>query len=194
MATISEAKVIALSDSISQGDIFENVQYISIQDETNDYVDISEYTYPVSIVLSQNCDVFWMNDLKQQKSGSISKVMPMVLMCPFFQSETIKKGSHLQQFLRNEQLSIKSEATNMFVTNDRNIAQQDLHYRYHDFNVKIKDKTIYANYVLDFKQCFTVPFTYLDMHRSNRKISLAPNYAQQVTLKFCSFLSRIGFE
>lgn len=194
MATTSEAKLKALADPISQGDIFENVQYISIQHETNSYVDISEYTYPAAIILSQGCDVFWMNDLTQQKSGSISKVMPMVLMCPFFQSETIKKGTHLSDYVQNEKMIIKSESSNMYISQDRNITQQDLHYRFHDFCVKTKDKTIYENYVLDFKQCFTVPFTYLDTHRGNRKVSLTPNYAQQITLKFSNFISRIGFE
>lgn len=194
MPTISKAHTVEVTESISQGDIFRNVKYTTIIDETNEYVDVKEFTYPYAIIVSQGCDVFWMNDLFSNKTGSSTKVMPMVLLCPLYHFESVKSGDFVLSLLESENINVEPGNKLMYFGEDRKIAAQDLHYRFHKFQVKYNDKDMFKDYVIDFKQCFTVPFSYLDKNRDNRLFALNNQYAQQITQKFCNFVSRIGFE
>ena len=55
-----------------------------------------------------------------------------------------------------------------------------------------KINTILDNALIDFKHYFTVPASYLMKNRNKRAFHLEDIYAEQITLKFATYLSRVA--
>lgn len=53
-------------------------------------------------------------------------------------------------------------------------------------------KDVIENAVIDFKHYFTVPMTYLIAHKKDRILHLDDLFAEQVTLKFSTYLARVA--
>ncbi len=193
MSTISIATINEETENICQGDVFQNVKYSYIDHEEDDSVEIVEYVFPMAIIVSQACDVNSMGDMVYNQSGKATKFMPSILMSPIYDIENAKKNNHLNSVF--DKLSIKKADAKddfLFHKEDMKITDKDWHYRFHKLSVKVKNSIVLENAIIDFKHYFTVPATYLMNNRANRLFHLEDLYAEQITLKFSTYLSRVA--
>lgn len=206
MATISIAGESLLTDNICQGDVFENVRYTYINNIKNDGVEIIEYTFPFAVIVSQACDVISMGDIDINKAGKSTKFMPSILMCPIYKQSDAKYFSHLEDVFKEleiKKMDVKSDT--LFNSGEMNIVNRDWHYRFHSLSVKVyklaekQSKKIglienlsIDNAIIDFKHYFTVPSSYLIKNRGQRLFRLDDIFAEQITLKFATYLARVA--
>lgn len=190
MSTVSKAYRSRLTDPVCQGDIFRNVKYSYIDSEDDEGVNIVEYEFPLAIVVSQACDVIAMDEIISQKGGKPAKFMPSVLMCPIYENNAAKTGQHIKDAFA--QLSLKYEAENTYQSDDYKIAKRDWHYRIHALTVEADKKNVIENAVVDFKHYFTVPVSYLISCKDKRVLRLDDLFAEQITLKFSTYLARVA--
>lgn len=192
MATISKAKIIPIEEPVCQGDIYKNVKYNYIDSESDDgKVNIIEYEFPYAIVISQACDVIAMDEMMAQKSGKPAKFMPSILLCPIYDAETAKNGQHILEAFN--ELNLKREGKDpVYQGDDLKVAKRDWNYRFHYLTVETDGKKVLENQLLDFKHYFTVPISYLRANKGNRVYHLEDLFAEQITLKFATYLSRVA--
>lgn len=190
MSTRSKVIVPTATDLICQGDIFKNVKYNYIDAENDDSVDVVEYEFPLAIVVSQACDVIAMDEIITTGGGKPTKYLPSVLLCPIYDKTTAKTGEHLSDVFNGLNLSLNKE--NVYHSDDYKIAERDWHYRFHALELVLNDSPVLSNAIIDFKHYFTVPITYLITHKGNRLYHLDSIFAEQITLKFATYLSRVA--
>lgn len=190
----AKAKQVEITSPLSQGDVYRDIPYFSLQEIDNDQVEVKEYIYPQVIIISQACDTYWMNDMFERKTGITAKYMPMILLCPIFHTEALTSGTFISNIAINDGIAIDNTSDHIYKKEERKVTERDFHYRFHNFNVELGNKPVSENYVVDFKQCFSIPFSYLYSKRDSRLFRLDLCYAQQITQKFCNYLSRMGFD
>ena len=190
MATKSKAYMSKLTDQLCQGDIFRNVKYSYIDSEDEDGANIVEYEFPLAIIISQACDVIAMEELILNKAGKPAKFMPSILMCPIYERNISKSGEHIKNAF--DQLSLEFKVENTYQRDDYNVARRDWHYRIHALTVEANENIVIDNAVIDFKHYFTVPITYLIAHKNDRILHLDDLFAEQITLKFSTYLARVA--
>lgn len=193
MATTSLAVFNDKSENICQGDVFQNVKYNYIDFESDDTVEVVEFTFPMAIIISQACDVSSMGEMIREQSGKATKFMPSILMCPIYDIDIAKKTGHLNTAFRNLKLrKTDGQSDYLLYGDDTKVVNKDWHYRFHSFTVAINKKIILEKAVIDFKHYFTVPASYLMKNRENRIFHLEDLYAEQITLKYSTYLSRVA--
>lgn len=190
MSTISIAKRSLPEDDICQGDIYKSVKYSYIDAETNDDVSIIEYEFPLAVIISQACDVIAMEKMAKNHKGKPAKFMPGILMCPIYDKDLVKSGTYIEEGFNN--MGITMDKEEVFHKDDYKVAERDWHYRFHALQVKVEDKPIITNALLDFKHYFTVSIQYLIEHKNNRILHLTDPFAEQLTLKYATYLSRVA--
>lgn len=190
MTTMSISREVNEKMQVSQGDIFKNVKFAYIDSENDEVVNIIEFEFPLAIVVSQACDVIFMSELQERRIGSISKFMPSILLCPIYDKQMIKDMTHLAG-ITNENV-VELDNVSFFNSKEIQVVENELHYRFHSLNVKNKNRTLIADAVIDFKHCFSVSMKYLSKNKDNRLASLEPIFAEQVTLKFSNYISRVA--
>lgn len=190
MSTKSKAVKCTPDSPICQGDVFKNVKYSFIDSEDDTGVNIVEFEFPLAIIISQACDVIAMDDLIRQKSGKPAKFMPSILLCPIYEKGTAKKGTHIEEFFSVNSINLISE--NVYKSDDYEIAKRDWHYRYHALSIELDESSLIENAIIDFKHYFTVPMSYLASHKEDRLFRLDDLFAEQITLKFATYLSRVA--
>ena len=190
MATTSKAFKSQHIDQICQGDIFQNVKYSYIDSEDDEGVNVVEYEFPMAIIVSQACDVIAMEEMVNNKSGKPAKFMPSVLLCPIYDKIASKTGAHIKEAF--SQLDLKVVEEPICFKDDLKVADKDWHYRFHSLTVQVENEIILENAIIDFKHYFTVPISYLVKHKNDRLIHLDDLFAEQITLKFATYLSRVA--
>jgi hypothetical protein len=180
------------SNSIMQGDIFTDVKYSYILDESDVDVHISELVFPLAVVISQACDVKSMSELEENKDGKATKYMPSILMCPIYDSDIAKTGDNLDEVFEKLNINLQNKEP-LFSKHELDIARKSWHYRFHFFNAyeKGKKEAKLSSKIIDFKHYFTVPMSYLLRSRNNRIGKFDDVYSEQITLKFATFLARV---
>lgn len=190
MATTSKALKSQLTDQICQGDIFQNVKYSYIDSEDDEGVNIIEYEFPMAIIVSQACDVIAMDEIISNHGGKPTKFMPSILMCPIYEHSAAKSAQHIKDAF--DQLSLKFEGENTYQGDDYKVAKRDWHYRFHALTIESESEKVLENAIVDFKHYFTVPISYLMAHKRDRILRLEDLFAEQITLKFATYLSRVA--
>jgi len=178
------------NEIVQQGDIFKDVSYIFdiIQSEGN--VEIRTLTFPYVIVLSQSCDLYHAGRLNEKEIKSESKVMFSVIVAPIFEKETILRGEHLKELLEQGLFDFKLDE--QFVSKrDLDIAEKDMHYRFHIFDTESNETSIPLS-IIDFKNFFTLTVEKINSMKSNRIGRLGSLECQQIVNKFSTYLSRVG--
>ncbi len=170
---------------ISQGDIYRNIELIEYVAEKEGKVEIPIITFPLVMVLTQECDLE--QDYKfrygRLKKGTQDKYLISVLVSPLYNLEHVLDGEHLSELnLKMEPIPRKGTAGNYLFQNERP------RYHYIDFP---QDITIPPS-VIDFKHYFTVNVEYLRKHKDNFVCRVSPVYREDISQRFASFLSRIG--
>lgn len=186
MATKSIAVKPDMASHICQGDVFTDVRYNYLDKEDNDSAEVVEYTFPMAIIISQACDVDSISRMLEKSSGK--------LMCPIYDKEQAKGLAHLDKaFYELDINKERGKDEQLFTTKEYNVVEQDWHYRYHALTVTDKKgNIILENAVIDFKHYFTVPPSYLFQNRNQRIFHIDSLFAEQITLKFATFLSRVA--
>lgn len=193
MSTVSIAKIVKDDENICQGDVFENVQYNYIDSENNEGVEILQYTFPMAIIISQACDVISMGEMTIGRKGMTTKFMPSVLMCPIYDEENARQTKHIEPAFKELQLTKLDNPKMPYINSkEMDIVLKDWHYRYHSLYVKNGKNFVLEKAIIDFKHYFTVPASYLINNRKNRIFKLDDIYAEQITLKFSTYLSRVA--
>ena len=190
MSTTSKAFKSQITDQICQGDIFQNVRYSYIDSEDDEGVNIVEFEFPMAIIISQACDVIAMEEVVNNKSGKPAKFMPSILMCPIYDKSASKTGNHIKDAF--SQLSLKFVEDYICFKDDLKIAEKDWHYRFHSLTIETETEKVLENAIIDFKHYFTVPISYLIFHKKDRLLHLDDLFAEQITLKFSTYLARVA--
>lgn len=190
MSTTSKAFKSQLTDQICQGDIFQNVRYNYIDSEDDEGVNVIEFEFPMAIIISQACDVIAMEDVVNNKSGKPAKFMPSILMCPIYDKSASKSGDHIKEDFSLLSLNIVEEP--IYFKDDLKTADKDWHYRFHSLTIETGAEKVLENAIVDFKHYFTVPISYLISHKKDRLLHLDDLFAEQITLKFSTYLARVA--
>lgn len=190
MSTTSKAFKSQLTDQICQGDIFQNVRYNYIDSEDDEGVNVIEFEFPMAIIISQACDVIAVEDIVNNKSGKPAKFMPSILMCPIYDKSASKSGDHIKEAFSLLSLNIVEEP--IYFKDDLKTADKDWHYRFHSLTIETGAEKVLENAIVDFKHYFTVPISYLISHKKDRLLHLDDLFAEQITLKFSTYLARVA--
>jgi len=168
---------------ITQGDIFQGVNYVRWAERVNENLEVDEIEIPFFVVLTQSCDLEWdFGDRKKTIEEKRDKYIQSVLVCPAYIAELVRSGKHL------ERLGLIMENYN----NERwNYIKKNNNTRYHF--LKSNESIGLPDLVIDFKQYYTVPTHILyKMYNSHYVGSLRPLFREDLSQRFASYLSRIG--
>lgn len=173
--------VVKSESRICQGDIVEDFQhkFIYFQNEEKAIILI---TLPYAIVLSQDCDLE--QDYHQRKNASLTndKFMQSILICPGYIAERFKRGEHL----RNMGLIMNTWGGDKWKDIKSN---QNQRFHYFPENTTSSMPEI----VVDFKHYYTIPREDIyALHKEKYKISIAPLFREDISLRFATYLARIG--
>lgn len=166
------------------------IRYNYIDSEDDEGVNVIEFEFPMAIIISQACDVIAMEDIVNNKSGKPAKFMPSILMCPIYDKSASKSGDHIKEAFSLLSLNIVEEP--IYFKDDLKTADKDWHYRFHSLTIETGAEKVLENAIVDFKHYFTVPISYLISHKKDRLLHLDDLFAEQITLKFSTYLARVA--
>lgn len=179
------------SDRILQGDIFTDVEIPIVNNKQLKFI-----KSPYLIVLTQDCDLnqdfnsrtdiqkINFDESEKEPSSFNNRMIPSILLCPAYPADKLREGNHLE-ILDIEMSRIKKKSSDW-----KRITQNETP-RYH--YLKKYEKIGLPDLVLDFKRYYTLSQEYLYSIRENTyHISLNELYREDLSTRFCNYLSRIG--
>jgi hypothetical protein len=169
-----------------QGDILKEVDYIEFIKEKSGILEVSKIIFPLVIVLSQDCDLE--QDFKARSSKDASadqdKWLLSVLVAPLYNAEHVYLGEHLSL------LDLKMQQINKTKTPGKVLRNNETP-RYHF--LEFPNTIPIVPSVIDFKHYFAVNIRYLkSLRRKNFVCSVSPLFREDISLRFASYLARIG--
>jgi hypothetical protein len=178
-----KAKVKA-DNRIFQGDVIRDVDCIETVTEYEGIIEVSKITFPLIVVLTQDCDLEQDHLLQFQPKDSQDKRLISVLVAPLYNAEHVFRGEHLSELGINSQFIRKGRTPGDFL-----ITNQNPRYHYIEFP---KELNIVPS-VIDFKHYFSVHVSYLqELRKGNFICTVSELYREDISQRFASFLSRIG--
>lgn len=171
---------------VCQGDIFRNVEFIESLSESGSFIEISKVTFPLVLVLTQDCDLEQDYRVRWSRSNTRSedKQLLSVLVAPLYNVEHVYAGEHLAD------LGMSMEPINKNKTPGQKLRNNEtprFHFLSFPADVPIVDS------VIDFKHYFSVHVSYLKRIKRNQCVcKVAEIYREDISQRFASFLSRIG--
>ncbi|MBN2181320.1 MAG: hypothetical protein JW715_05360 [Sedimentisphaerales bacterium] len=171
---------------ISQGDIYRNVDYIEYVAEKSGQIEVSIITFPLIVVLSQDCDLE--QDFRfrygRPRPKTHDKFLLSVLVAPLYNAEYVFTGEHLSELEIKMQEISRGRTPGEFIKNNQNPR-----YHFVDFP---EDIPIVPS-IIDFKHYFSVNIEYLKKEKKQDFICRIPKlYREDLSHRYASFLSRIG--
>jgi hypothetical protein len=169
---------------IYQGDILRDVEYIEYVCEKAGVVEISKISFPVAVVLTQDCDLEQDYKLRKNNTSTQDKLLMSVLMAPLYNAEHVYCGEHLSDLGITMASINKKKTPGDFL---RNNERSRYHYLEFPANVPIVPS------VVDFKHYFSCNLNYLRQLKETHFIcALFPLFREQIAHRFASYLARIG--
>ncbi len=170
---------------ILQGDIIKDVEYIEYVNEKSGVLEISKISFPVVIVLSQDCDLE--NDYKNRTSRtstSQDKWLLSVLVAPLYNAEHVFLGEHLSE------LGLRMQQVNKEKTPGKYLRNNEIpRYHYLEFPSSIP----IVPSIIDFKHYFAANLNYLrSIKQKNFVCSVSPLFREDISQRFANYLARIG--
>ncbi len=171
---------------ISQGDIFRNVDLIQSVSESEGNIEIHKISFPLIIVLTQDCDLEQDNRFRSEPGiPNQDKYLLSVLVAPLYNAEHVYTGEHLSE------LSMTMRTFDRKSNSVMNPLQNNSNPRYHYLNFPT-DVAIVPS-IIDFKHYFSVDVEELRRLFSEKYIcSVSELHREDVSQRFTSFLARIG--
>ncbi|MCK4521179.1 MAG: hypothetical protein KAU20_01305 [Nanoarchaeota archaeon] len=168
---------------ISQGDIFQNFEYVRWAKLVNGDLEVDSIKIPFFIVLTQSCDLEQdFEDRNKLKSEKRDKYIQSILVCPAYIAESLRYGNHLKKFdLIMESYNSKTWPNIRENNNPR--------YHFLGKNNELKLPTL----VIDFKQYYTIPtHIFYEIYKKHYLGALKPLFREDLSHRFAFYLSRIG--
>lgn len=189
---------------IHQGDILNNVDYIEYVNILNGNIEISKITFPKVIVLTQECDsVQYYNnrnknysiiDGKEQGEIKTNQFLLSIIVAPLYNFNDVISGNHLSEIkIMKDNLMTDTPLTFDHINSkEKKKIENNSVDRYHYLKLEINGK--YLEYVIDFKQYFTVNTEKIIQHKQNGNYfaSIDILFRESLSQRFSNFLSRIG--
>lgn len=176
-----------LTGRVCQGDILRDVEHIEYVNQTDDgAIEMSRIVFPLVIVLTQDCDL--QQDFKfrwaDQQTNSHDKYLLSVLVAPLYNYDHVIAGTHLSE------LDYRMTPINANKSPGKNLRQNETpRYHYLEFDSAVP----LPNSVIDFKHYFSVSSEYLKEIKPQVFVRrVAELYREDISMRFASFLSRIG--
>lgn len=180
---------------IQQGDIFRDIDFIQKVEIIADEVLIHKITFPLVIVLTQDCDLEQDSEYHINTGDNPStddKKLLSVIVAPLYNEEMFLQGEHL-----NDE-TIKYKMRSLIKKNKKGNLTTEYSYliengipRYH--HLKFKGNDPVADSVIDFKHYFTLNIEELMRIKDDRFVcKVSELYRENISQRFAYFLSRIG--
>ena len=181
-----------LSERVSQGDIYKNIEFIESITITGKkgIIEINKIIFPYVIVLTQDCDLAQDFTFRFDNPKTQDKLILSVLVAPVYNAEHVFAGEHLSELGCTMQKIDKYKKDKKLTTDAKNLFQNKTpRYHYLDFK---KDLNMVAS-VIDFKHYFSLNLKYLyKIRKTNFVFKVSELYREDISQRFASFLSRIG--
>lgn len=163
-------------------DLIQDITYTLTFEGTREYV-VSEIRYNYVVVLTQECDLEQDYNNRTGNKEDHDKYIPMILMAPAYLAESLRYGEHLQGYEQKMQ-HINSKEWEKLKKNDN----KRYHYLKSDRNLNVPELAI------DFKHFFTIyrDYFYNKIMNGAYLASLTILHREELSQRFCNFLSRIG--
>jgi hypothetical protein len=175
---------------VSQGDIYQNVEFIESVNEENGIVEISKIVFPYIVVLTQDCDLAQDFKFRSDDSRTGDKIILSVLVAPIYNANHVYLGEHLAELNQvMRQIQVKGKG-NKPTTEWRNLVNND-NPRYH--HLEFPNEVSIVPSIIDFKHYFSLNLEYLyEIRGKNFICKVSELYREDISQRFASFLSRIG--
>ena len=179
-------------ECLHQGDFIRNVDYLEKFLEVDGQIEVSIINFPLVIVLTQECDATqdYFNRKRvlsktEEEEVYNNQYLLSIIVAPVYNLEDIKSGNHLEHLeLKNRTLS----------KDDIKRIQSNRESRYHYMKIEVLEGR-YIEYVVDFKNYFTVNVETMIKHKNNKdnfQFTLKDLYKDYLSQRFANYLSRIG--
>ena len=190
-------KIIESEDShIYQGEFIKNVEFIEDFNEKDGNIEISIINFPLVVALTQECDSTqdYKNRLKEYQKRKETEgregvernpYLLSIMVAPVYLLDDIKAGKHL------EHLGISCR---IISSNEIKKIKQNADARYHYMKIEVLSGK-YIEYIVDFKQYFTVNVDKILQHKRNKEniqFVLGDLFKESLSQRFSNYLSRIG--
>lgn len=171
---------------IKQGDILSNVEFIESVSEKEGVITISKIVFPLVIVLTQDCDLTWDHETRNDETKNQDKYLFSAIVAPLYNYEHFIQGEHLSE-LNQIMAKINSNPSKTENKNLKNNETPRYHYLAFDDSVPI------VNSVIDFKHYFTVNIVSLEKHKEKNFVCCVKElFRERISQRFTNYLSRIG--
>lgn len=169
---------------LCQGDILRDVPWVEYVVEASGIIEASRIIFPLSIVLTQDCDLEQDYRFRSENLSTQDKRLISVLMAPLYNVEHVYQGEHLSELGILMERVPKSKSAGNFL---RNNERPRYHYIEFDEDVPIVPS------VIDFKHYFSATVEYLMQLKSTAYLcSVAPLFREDIAQRFATYLSRVG--
>jgi hypothetical protein len=144
---------------------------------------VNEVIYDYAVVLTQECDLEQDYNYRTRNNGDHDKYIPMILMAPAYLAESLRRGDHLTGYGQQMQ-RINSD--------DWGKVKRNGNKRYHYLKMDVGKNV--PELVIDFKHFFTMSrdMIYNKVMDDSYKASLTILYREDLSQRFCNFISRIA--
>ncbi|MEC8082156.1 MAG: hypothetical protein VX148_11855 [Pseudomonadota bacterium] len=171
---------------ICQGDIIKDVEYIEYVSEKDGNIEVSKIVFPLSIVLTQDCDLSQDYKFRWSKANTSNedKWLMSVIVAPIYNVEHVYTGEHLSELEMNmSPISRKKTPGKNLINNETP--------RYH--YIEFPRGTSIPASVVDFKHYYSVNVAYLKKHKKKHfACQIGDLYREDISHRFASYLSRVG--
>jgi hypothetical protein len=172
---------------ISQGDIYKDIEHIEYAFIKDGYASISKIIFPLVIILTQDCDLAQDFKFRDVEGKTKDKILISALVAPIYNADHVFAGTHLDDLYEKEksmaEINKKATPGKYLMQNER------CRYHYLEFP---EDVTIGPS-IIDFKHYFSINIDQLILCRKEHFVCrVSQLYREDISLRFASFLSRIG--
>lgn len=173
------------NDRISQGDIFQDVDFLERYRINEGILQISKITFPHIIVLTQDCDLAQDYEFRREENENQDKILISVLVAPLYNAEFVFNGEHLSEInLKMRAFGPRKKTPSQDLIKNNNP-------RYHYLNFGPENPLPPS--IIDFKHYFSINVDYLnEIKEKNRIMKIKELYREDISQRFSCFLSRIG--
>lgn len=179
---------------INQGDIFRNVDFIQKIEIIGNSVSIHKITFPLVIVLTQDCDLqqdsnYYMGEF--EKPNNDDKKLLSVIVAPIYNEDLFLAGQHLSDPSIDWRMQvINKKSRGNISTRYKNLIKNEIP-RYH--HLEFEEEIPIVDSVIDFKHYFSVNVDDLIRIKERNYIcKVSKLYRERISQRFSNFLSRIG--
>lgn len=179
---------------IRQGDILRDVEHVEdafLDSERPGYLRVESLFFPYIVVLSQDCDLKWDVEARNEKKWKPDKQIESILVCPAYNRELFARGEPLKGLPRGKMRIWDAKKKSGDLTTDWKTLIQNKNPRYH--HLEGDSALLLPDLIVDFKHFYTIPRSRLyRLHSKCFAGAIRELYREHLSRRFANFLSRIG--